>query len=62
MMKGKFCSEVWDSISRYVSAAVQEGYILHGWSNDERMMIACCNDSTRPVIFKIGKIDILVNE
>lgn len=25
---------------------------------DDRMMIACCNDGTRPVIFKIERIDI----
>ncbi len=32
------------------------------WTNDERMMIACCNDGTRPVIFKIERIDIPENE
>ena len=31
---------------------------LKGWTNDDRMMIACCNDGTRPVIFKIERIDI----
>lgn len=31
---------------------------MHGWTNDERMMIACCNDGTRPVIFKFERIDI----
>ena len=31
---------------------------MHQWTNDERMMIACCNDGTRPVIFKIERIDI----
>ena len=30
---------------------------MHKWTNDERM-IACCNDGTRPVIFKIERIDI----
>lgn len=29
-----------------------------GGYNDDRMMIACCNDGTRPVIFKIERIDI----
>ena len=29
-------------------------------SNDEHMMIACCNDGTRPVIFKIERQDYLV--
>ena len=31
---------------------------MHRWTNDERMMIACCSDGTRPVIFKIERIDI----
>ena len=26
--------------------------------NDDKVMIACCNDGTRPVIFKIERIDI----
>ncbi len=31
---------------------------MYKWTNDERMMIACCHDGTRPVIFKIERIDI----
>ena len=31
--------------------------IMRKWTNDDRMMIACCNDGTRPVIFKIERID-----
>lgn len=57
MMDGKFCAEAWDCISRYVYAALQGGSIMDGWTNDERVMIACCNDGTRPVIFKIERID-----
>lgn len=30
---------------------------MRNWTNDERMMIACCNDGTRPVIFKIERLD-----
>lgn len=56
LMNGKFCSEAWDAVSRYVYTA------LHGWTNDERMMITCCNDGTRPVIFKIERIDIPESE
>ena len=52
-----FCAEAWDAISRYVYAALQGGSIMKGWTNDEKMMIACCNDGTRPVIFKIERID-----
>ncbi len=57
MLDGKFCSEAWDAISRYVYTALQGGSIMKGWTNDEKMMIACCNDGTRPVIFKIERVD-----
>ncbi|MDO4281232.1 MAG: TIGR04076 family protein [Peptococcaceae bacterium] len=58
LMDGKFCAEAWDCISRYVYAALQGGSIMRGWTNNEKEMIACCNDGTRPVIFKIERIDI----
>lgn len=54
---GKHCSEAWDCISRYIYAALQGGSIMRSWTNNERMMIACCNDGTRPVIFKIERLD-----
>ena len=57
MMNGRFCSEAWDCISRYVYAALQGGSIMRGWTNDEKVMITCCNDGTRPVIFKLERID-----
>lgn len=58
LMDGKFCGEAWDAISRYVYTALQGGSIMKSWTNDDRMMITCCNDGTRPVIFKIERIDI----
>ena len=61
-MNGKFCGEAWDAVSRYVYTALQDGYIMHGWTNDECMLITCCNDGTRPVIFKIERIDIPASE
>ena len=57
MGKGAHCSEAWDCFSRYVYTALQGGSIMRGWTNDEHMMIACCNDGTRPVIFKIERLD-----
>ncbi len=57
MNGGNFCMEAWDAINRYVYAAMQGGSIMEGWTNDEKMMIACCNDGTRPVIFKIERLD-----
>lgn len=53
-----FCSEAWDAISRYIYAALQGGSIMRGWMRDENVMIACCNDGTRPVIFKIERHDL----
>lgn len=52
------CGEAWDAVSRYIYTALQGGSIMHRWTCDERLMIACCNDGTRPVIFKIERIDI----
>ena len=56
------CAEAWDCISRYLYTALNGGSPMGGWTNDERMMIACCNDGTRPVIFKIERIDLPEDE
>lgn len=57
MLDGQFCAEAWSSISHYVYAALQGGSLMHGWTNDERIMLTCCNDGARPVIFKIERLD-----
>ena len=54
---GTHCAEAWDCISRYIYTALQGGAIMRNWTNNEKIMIACCNDGTRPVIFKIERID-----
>ncbi|MCR4963500.1 MAG: TIGR04076 family protein [Firmicutes bacterium] len=51
------CSELWDAIGRYIYAGLQGGSIMEGWMAKENEMIACCSDGTRPVIFKIERID-----
>ena len=51
------CSELWDAISRYIYTGLQGGSIMQGWMKRENEMIACCSDGTRPVIFKIERID-----
>ena len=51
------CSEAWDAISRYIYTGLQGGSIMKGWMARENEMIACCSDGTRPVIFKIERID-----
>lgn len=55
--KRPHCSEAWDAISRYIYAGLQGGSIMKGWMKDENTMITCCSDGTRPVIFKIERID-----
>ncbi len=37
MLNGKFCSEAWDAISRYVYTALQGGSTMKGWTNDEEV-------------------------
>lgn len=39
-------------------APLQGGAIMRNWTNDNRMMITCCNDGARPVVFKIERIDV----
>lgn len=51
------CSEAWDAIARYIYTGLQGGSIMKGWMNKENVMITCCSDGTRPVIFKIERID-----
>ena len=51
------CSELWDAISRYIYTGLLGGSIMKGWMERENEMIACCSDGTRPVIFKIERID-----
>lgn len=54
---GGFCAEAWHAIAHYVYAALQGGSIMSGWMKDEKVMIACCNDGLRPVVFKLERID-----
>ena len=51
------CSEAWDAFSRYIYTGLQGGSIMRGWMKEENMMITCCSDGTRPVIFKIERMD-----
>ena len=37
------CAEAWDAVSRYIYTALAGGAIMKNWTNDERIMIACCN-------------------
>lgn len=55
--RGDFCSEAWDAISRFIYCAIHGGSIMRNWTNDEKMMIANCSSGTRPVFFKIERLD-----
>ena len=52
-----FCSKAWGAISHYVFAQISGGVVLKGWTNDGKLMIGCCSDGVRPVIFKIERMD-----
>ena len=43
--------------SGYIYTGLQGGSIMKGWMKRENEMITCCSDGTRPVIFKIERID-----
>ena len=45
LMNGRFSGEAWDAFSQYVYSALQGGSIMKGRTNDDRIMIACCNDA-----------------
>ena len=52
-----FCSEAWDAVSRYIYVGLQGGSFMKELMKEENIMITCCSDGTRPVIFKIERID-----
>ncbi len=49
---GDFCRGAWSAISRHVTE------ILHGTSEKEgKMRFVCCSDGTRPVVFRIERLN-----
>lgn len=57
MMRCQFCSEAWDALSRYIYTALQGGTPMADWSNDDNIMVVCCPDGVRPVIFKLERFE-----
>lgn len=53
-----FCEKARDANSYCICTGLQGGSIMHGWTRDDRAMIACCNDGARPVVLKIERLDI----
>ena len=44
-------------LSADIYTGLQGGSIMRGWMAKENEMICCCSDGTRPVIFKVERID-----
>lgn len=51
------CAEAWDAFSRYIYTGLNGGAIMRNWMENPKVMITCCQDGTRPVIFKIERMD-----
>lgn len=49
-----FCSEAWDCLSKYAYVALHGGSFY--WTKDQKTVLMCCNDATRPVVFKLEQI------
>jgi uncharacterized repeat protein (TIGR04076 family) len=53
MPKG-FCSWAWADIQRDITALALGGNFP--WIKDEGVMISCCTDGLRPVVFKLERV------
>jgi uncharacterized repeat protein (TIGR04076 family) len=49
-----FCSWAWADIHRDVAHLAMGGN--YHWMKEEGMMVSCCTDGLRPVIFKLERI------
>ncbi len=49
-----FCSWAWADIQRDVAALALGGNAP--WIKDEGVMISCCTDGLRPVVFKLERV------
>jgi uncharacterized repeat protein (TIGR04076 family) len=56
-----FCDWAWRDIHPMVAVILTGGNfsrgVFDGWMKDDRIMIGCCTDGVRPVIFRIEKTD-----
>lgn len=54
-MPEKFCDWAWADIQRDVVVVAMGGGMP--WMKDPGVMVSCCTDGVRPVIFKIERVD-----
>jgi len=56
-----FCGWAWNDIYKFVSALITGGNYssgaFEGWMKEKNVMIACCTDAVRPVVFKIELLE-----
>lgn len=51
-----FCENAWNDIYKYVMALSTKGNYT-GWMKQDGTNIVCCTDGTRPVVFKLQRIE-----
>lgn len=56
-----FCSWAWDDIYKTVVTLARGGNfadgMFQGWMKDPDVMIVCCSDGIRPVVFKVERVE-----
>ena len=51
-----FCLWAWDGLYKSIIALITDGN-FGMWFENKNVMIGCCTDGVRPVVFKIEKIE-----
>lgn len=56
-----FCGWAWNDIYRFITVFLSGGNFstaaFEGWMKNDKVMVACCSDAVRPVVFKIELIE-----
>ncbi len=53
-----FCAWAWIDLQRSVQTLLRGGNFSDtGWMKDDNVLIACCSDGIRPVVFKLERVE-----
>ncbi|MBE2190315.1 MAG: TIGR04076 family protein [Candidatus Kapabacteria bacterium] len=53
-----FCAWAWIDLQRSIQTLLRGGNFSDtGWMKKDNVLIACCSDGIRPVVFKIERMD-----
>ncbi|MBU0937140.1 MAG: TIGR04076 family protein, partial [Spirochaetes bacterium] len=53
-----FCAWAWTDLQRSIQTLLRGGNFSDtGWMKADNMLIACCSDGIRPVVFRLERID-----